>query len=183
MHDKVCAKEILSQTHVAIGKVLKPWGLKGAVKIRSYAESPESFSRISELRVQGKDGPIVLSLEDVRKQKKAVLLKFKGRDRIEDVEDLVGLTLYLHKKDLPQLEEGEYYWHELIGMEVWTDSGKPIGTLEKILDTGNHDVYVVRRGEQETLIPAIRDVIRKVDAGGKKMIIHPIEGLLNEHDF
>ena len=183
MHDKVCEKGILPRTLLAIGKVLKPWGLKGAVKIHSYAESPESFSRISEFRAQGKDGPIVLSIEDVKKQKKAVLLKFKGRDRVEDVEELVGLTLYMDKKDLPQLEEGEYYWHELIGMEVWTEAGKPIGTLEKILETGSHDVYVVRKGERETLIPAIRDVIRKVDAAGKKMVIHPIEGLLNEHDL
>jgi 16S rRNA processing protein RimM len=183
MHDKVCAKQILEQTHLAIGKILKPWGLKGAVKIYSYAESPESFSRISEVCVQGRDGPIVLSLEEVKRHKKALLLKFKGRDRIEDVEELVGRTLYIDKKELPQLEEGEYYWHELVGMEVWTDAGKPLGTLEKILDTGSHDVYVVRKGDQETLIPAIRDVIQKVDVAGKRMVIHPIEGLLNEHDL
>lgn len=183
MHDELCTKEILPQAHLAIGEVLKPWGLKGAVKIHSYAESPETFSRISELRVQGEKGPIVLFLEDVKKQKKAVLLKFKGRDRVEDVEELVGRTLYIDKKDLPQLDEGEYYWHELIGMEVWTDDGKSLGTLEKILDTGSNDVYVVQKGGQETLIPAIRDVIRKVDVAGRRMVIHPIEGLLKDHDL
>jgi len=183
MHDKVCAKEILPQTHLPIGRVLKPWGLKGAVKISSYAESPASFSRISELCVEGKEGPIVLCLEEVKRQKKALLLKFKGRDCVEDVEELVGLTLYMDKRELPQLEEGEYYWHELIGMEVWTDTGRSLGTLEKILDTGSHDVYVVRKGEQETLIPAIRDVIQKVDVAGRRMIIHPMEGLLSEHDL
>jgi len=175
--------EISSETHLAIGKVLKPWGLKGAVTVYSYAESVESFLRISELRIQGKDGPTVLSLEEAKKHKKGILLKFKGRDRIEDVEDLVGLTLYMDRKELPRLEEGEYYWHELIGMEVCTDSGKSVGTLEKVLETGSHDVYVVRKGEQESLIPAIRDVVRKVDVPGRRMVIHAVEGLLNEDDL
>jgi 16S rRNA processing protein RimM len=182
MHESMCAKEIRPQTRLAIGKVLKPWGLKGAVKLYSYAESPESFLRISEFYVEGEDEQIVLSVEDAKQHKKAVLVKFKGRDRIEDVEDLVGLTLYVNKEDLPPLEEGEYYWHQLIGMEVRTDTGKPVGTLEKILDTGSHDVYVVRKGERETLIPAVRDVIQKVDVAGKRMIIHAIEGLLNEDE-
>ncbi len=99
------------------------------------------------------------------------------------MEDLVGLTLYMDRKELPRLEEDEYYWYELIGMEVCTDSGKSVGTLEKILETGSHDVYVVRKGEQESLIPAIRDVVRKVDVPGRRMIIHAVEGLLNEDDL
>ena len=179
----MCEPEISPEKYLAIGKVLKPWGLKGAVRVYSYAESIESFHRISELLVQGKDGTTVLSLEEAKKHKKGVLLKFKGRDRIEDVEDLAGLTLYMDKKELPGLEGDEYYWHELIGMEVRTDSGKPVGTLEKILETGNHDVYVVKQGERETLIPAIRDVIRKVDVPARRMVIHAVEGLLNEDDL
>ncbi len=183
MHSSVLTKEIGSRTCIAIGKVLKPWGLKGTVKIQSYAESPESFLRISEVHADGKDGLIVLCLESVRKHKKAVLLKFKGRDRVEDVQGLVGNTLYVDKRDLPSLEEGEYYWYQLIGMEVWTDAGKPVGRLEQILDTGNHDVYVVRQGERETLIPAVREVIQKVDVAGRRMTIRAIEGLLSENDL
>ena len=184
MHNKTCKKEeIAPETHLAIGEVVKTWGLKGMVKVASYAESIESFRRISALRVQGRDGPIMLAIEEAREHKKGVLLKFEGRDRIEDVEDLVGLTLYMDKKELPRLEEGEYYWHELIGMEVRTEAGRPVGTLERILNTGSHDVYVVRKGERETLIPAIRDVIREVDVPGRGMVIHVVEGLLNEDDL
>ena len=184
MDNRMSEKEEISlETHLAIGEVVKPWGLKGMVKIFSYAESIESFRRVSALRVRGRDGPIALSLEEARQHKKGVLLKFEGRDRIEDVEDLVGLTLYMDKKELPGLEEGEYYWHELIGMEVRTEAGTPVGTLERILNTGSHDVYVVRKGERETLIPAIRDVIREVDVPGRGMVIHVVEGLLNEDDL
>jgi 16S rRNA processing protein RimM len=179
----MCETEISPETHLAIGKVLKPWGLKGAVKVYSYAESIESFLRISELWVQGRDGTTSLPLEEARRHQKGILLKFKGRDRIEAVEDLVGLTLYMDKKELPRPEEDEYYWHELIGMEVCTEAGKSVGRLENILETGNHDVYVVKKGERETLIPAIRDVVREVDVAGRKMIIHAVEGLLKEDDL
>ena len=181
--DRMCATKICPETHLAIGKVVKPWGLKGAVRIYSYAESLESFLRVPELHVQGKDGPIVLPLEEVKEHNKGILLKFEGRDRIEDVEALIGLTLYMNKQELPRLEEGEYYWHELIGLEVLTDSGRPVGTLEKVMDTGNHDVYVVTKGEREILVPAIREVVRKVDVPGRQMIIHAVEGLLNEDDL
>jgi 16S rRNA processing protein RimM len=179
MHDRECRKEIRPPRHLAIGKVLKPWGLKGAVKIQSYAESPESFLRIAEVCVQGERGTVHLALESAKKHKRAVLLKFRGRDRIEDVEELVGCTLYMDEKHLPRLEDGEYYWHQLIGMEVRTDAGTAVGTLEEILDTGSHDVYVVRQGERETLIPAVRDVIQRVDVAGRQMIIRAMEGLLS----
>ncbi len=180
---RMCAIEIRPDTHLAIGKVSKPWGLKGAVSVFSYAESPESFLRISALYVHGEGGTTELPLAEAKRHKKGVLLRFKGRDRIEDVEDLVGLTLYMDKKDLAPLEEGEYYWHELIGMEVLTDTGRPVGKLEKVLETGNHDVYVVVQEGREVLVPAIRDVVRNVDVAGKRMIIHAVEGLLKEDDL
>jgi 16S rRNA processing protein RimM len=179
----MCAIEIRPETHLAIGKVLKPWGLKGAVSVYSYAESPESFLRISVLYVQNEGGTTELPLLEAKRHKKGVLLRFKGRERIEDVEDLVGLTLYMDKQELPPLEEGEYYWHELIGMEVFTEAGRPVGRLEKVLDTGSHDVYVVVNEGREVLVPAIRDVVRKVDVPGRTMIIHAVEGLLREDDL
>lgn len=183
MHKREAPKESRVRTLLAIGRVVKPWGLKGAVRIASYAESVDCFLRIPELLLEGEQGPVVLCVEEAREHKKGILLKFKGFDRIEDVEALMGRTLYLEKAELPRLEEGEYYWYELIGMEVCTESGIPVGRIEKILETGSHDVYVVRQGERETLIPAVRDVIRKVDVDGKRMIIHAVEGLLNEHDL
>jgi 16S rRNA processing protein RimM len=182
MHDSVCTKKIRPETHLAIGKVLKPWGLAGTVKIYSYAESVESFLRLSALYVRGEEGTLLLSLEHAKAHKKAVLLKFKGRDCIEDVEELAGRTLYIDKEDLPPLEEGEYYWFELIGMEVRTDTGKLVGTLERIMNTGSHDVYVVRQGEQETLVPAVPDVIQEVDTAARKVIIQAVKGLLTEDE-
>jgi 16S rRNA processing protein RimM len=167
---------------LAIGKVLKPWGLKGEVKVETYAESAETYRRASELFVLQRDQPVGLVLEGVRQQPKALVCKFKGLGKIEEVQPLVGATLYLRKADLPALGEGEYYWHQLIGMEVWTDGGRQVGTLSGILSTGGHDLYAVRQGEREWLIPALREVIREVDVAANRMVIHPMEGLLDEDD-
>ncbi len=168
-----------ADTYLAIGKVVKVWGLKGHVKVYSYAESLETFRRTRALFTRTEAGVIPLPIESSREHKGGVLLKFRRRDSVEDVEELVGQTLYLEKKDLPELEEGEYYWHELLGMEVRTEEDRLVGRLVRILETGGNDVYVVRKGEKENLIPAIREVVRKVDVAAKRMIIRPLEGLLD----
>ena len=168
---------------LALGKVVKHWGLRGGVKVFSYAESPDSFRRIGHLCVQGPEGLIDLEIKRVREHKGRVHLEFKGRERIEDVEELIGCLLYMYKKDLEPLEEGEYYWHQLIGMGVWTEAGEHLGTLAEIMPTGGHDVYVVKRDNREWLIPATEDVIREVDPDGGKMVIRPLEGMLEENDL
>ncbi len=168
------------EKYLAIGKILKPWGIKGKVKIFSYAESPETFQGLSELYLQGTQGAVTLELETATAHKKGVLLKFKGRDSIKEAEELTGLTLYMDKKDLCPTEEGEYFWFQLIGMTVKTDEGKLLGTIKHIMNTGSNDVYVVQQGGRELLIPAIREVIQEVDVDQKTMIISPMEGLLSD---
>ena len=122
--DPVRAEDLLD-----IGKVVKTWGLKGHVKLVSYAESPDIFKRIRELYIRKGNRSVPLPVEDVREHKNQVMMKFHGRDRIEEVEDLLRETLYMHKRDLEPLEPGEYYWFQLIGMEVHTDTGTELGTL------------------------------------------------------
>jgi len=152
------------------------------VKLLSHAESPDLFTRVRELYVRGESATIPLLVEDVREHGGQVMLKFRGRDRIEDVEDLLRKTLYMHKRDLDPLEPGEYYWYQLIGMEVRTATGQELGILREILSTGGSDVYVVRKGSRELLIPASREVVREVDLPGNRMTVHPLEGMLEEHD-
>ena len=172
-----------SRDLLVIGRILKTKGLHGKVKVLSYAGSPELYRRIRALHVQAGDKFQSLSVEEVEERRGAVILKFKGRDRIEEVQGLVGADLYVNKKELPALAEDEYYWHELIGLEVTTQAGQNLGTIHGIFNTGSNDVYVVRAGKREILIPALRDVILKVDIAGHQMIIHPMEGLLDRHDL
>jgi len=92
---------------------------------------------------------------------------------------MTGSELCLKPSQLPVPEEGEFYWRDLIGLAVFTDQGVELGTLVDIFETGSNDIYVVRGSTKEYLIPAIADVIADVDIPGKKMIITPLDGLLD----
>ncbi|MDD5434256.1 MAG: ribosome maturation factor RimM, partial [Nitrospira sp.] len=81
-------------------------------------------------------------------------------------------------EELPVLEKNRYYEFEIVGMDVFSEDGKYIGRIEEIFSTGSNDVYVVKDGETEYLIPAVHYVVKSVDVAGKRMIISMIEGLL-----
>ena len=94
---------------------------------------------------------------------------------------MVGLELYLKKSQLAKLEEDTYYWFELIGLRVLTVKDEFIGHVSQILPTGGNDVYVIKRpnnaNKKECLIPAIADVIQRIDLVEKTMIVNLPEGL------
>jgi 16S rRNA processing protein RimM len=76
-------------------------------------------------------------------------------------------------------DEDEYFWHELIGLRVYVETGRYLGTVQDILPTAANDIYVVREGREEFLIPAIHDVVKAIDLESGKMIISEVEGLLD----
>lgn len=166
---------------ILIGKVLKPKGIRGSVKVLSYAQSPETYERIGVVYVRSEGSWQPLATGKVEKSRpgrtQTVVLAFRGRNRIEDVQDLVGADLYVDKADLPPLEEGEYYWHDLIGMRVQTEEGEDLGKIRGIFNTGSNDVYVVRKGAREILLPALRDVIQELDVPGRRMTVRLLEEL------
>ena len=90
-----------------------------------------------------------------------------------------GSELCLKRSQLPVPNEDEYYWRDLIGLAVQTDQGIELGTLVDIFETGSSDIYVVHGPSKEYLIPAIADVITQIDIAGKKMVITPLDGLLD----
>ncbi len=89
-----------------------------------------------------------------------------------------GWFIKVPEEEAIPLPEGTYYWFELIGMEVVSETGEKLGTIVDIFETGSNDVYVLKRGRKETYIPATREVIRQVDKQAKRMTIRVPEGLL-----
>jgi 16S rRNA processing protein RimM len=173
--EKACSSELL-----LLGKVLKPHGLEGILRIQSFAESAGSFEKAGRLvlRKPGRPGSAFPVLS-ARPHKNIVLLRLDGLDSVEKAEEYKDAGVYIHKEDLDQIDEDEYFWYELIGLEVYLDTGSRIGTLTKVLATGANDVYVIQTGETEIMIPAIHDVIEEIDLDGKRMILTNMEGLLD----
>jgi 16S rRNA processing protein RimM len=95
------------------------------------------------------------------------------------VAGLVGSQLLVDRNQLPPLPDGEYYWCDLLGMTVVLDDGSPLGEITDIIATGSNDVYVVKSGEREVLVPAIEDVVLNIDPVAGEMRVALLEGLLD----
>jgi len=160
---------------IILGEIVKPHGIKGAVKVKSHAESPEIFLASSHLKLRRKDG----TRRDVTVTRggdmgNRLILKLDGIDSREDAETLIGFSIVIDTDDLPATEEDEYYWHDLIDMEVLDSKGRRYGYIKRILPTGSNDVYIAIDDEgRETLIPATHDAVLDVSITQKRMIIDP----------
>ena len=110
--------------------------------------------------------------------KSSLIIKFSDVYERSKAMDLVGKLIEINISDAPLLPDGEYYHHEIVGVEVWTNTGLYVGSISEILDTGSNDVYVVESETGELLIPAIPDVIESFNVDTGKAVISPIKGLL-----
>jgi 16S rRNA processing protein RimM len=108
-----------------------------------------------------------------------VLLELAGVNDRTAAEAMVGTRLLVRRADLPPPAEDEFYHHDLIGFDVETSGGERLGTIAETLPTGLNDVWVVREGEREHLIPVIADVVRVIDRAARRVVIEPLPGLLD----
>ena len=106
-------------------------------------------------------------------------MKLEGLNTLEEAEKYRGAAILIKGDLLPREGDEEYFWHELIGLEVYLSGGEYVGTIKHILPTGSNDIYVVQEGKTELLIPAIHDVVKEIDLINNRMIISEVEGLLD----
>lgn len=165
-----------------IGEVAKPHGLRGQVKIQSYASSPESFSAGRKVLVGRGQALNELMIAETRVQARSLLLTFQGIESRQQAEGLVGQSIYLAKKDLKVLPEGEYYWFQLIGSRVITDEDRFLGVLEEIFSTAAHDIWVIREGRKEVLFPAVESFILSINETQKEIRVRYAPGLSEDDD-
>ena len=162
-----------------IGQIIGVHGIKGNFKLRSYAESLSVFQPDSVVVVVTSDGrQKPYEINWVKPHAKAALISFKGVDTRDQAEALIGCELFIEKSRLPEPEEGSYYWFDLIGLDVFDVDQKYLGRLESIFETGSNDVYVVKEGDEEILIPALESVVQKIDLKNRRMQVDLPEGLI-----
>ena len=137
---------------------------------------PERLPQIETLYVGPDYAPH--RAETIRRHGSAMLIRFEGILDRESAEIFRDQLVYISIEDAVPLEDGEYYLFQLHGINVVTDDGETLGTLSDVLETGANDVYVIDTPDGELLLPAIPDVIKKVDIAGRVMIVHIIEGLI-----
>jgi 16S rRNA processing protein RimM len=165
-----------------VGKIVNTQGIKGEVRVISKTDFPEERYKkgnVLFLFLPKSDTPVQLTIKSHRKHKNFDLLLFEGYDNINEVEKFRDGILKVPESQLGELEEGEFYFHEIIGCLVFTKHGEEVGKVTEILTPGANDVWVVKgKKGKEILIPYIDDVVKKVDLKEKIILIDPMEGLL-----
>jgi len=164
---------------VEIGKIVKSHGLRGCLKVASYMESGEILDSLEEAFLKTQEGGLKrFRVEQaLRRGERFFLLKLEGIGDCDSASMLVGREVLASARPVPALPEGEYYWRELIGLQVLTEEGETLGTIEAVFPTGSNDVYVCRGGKREIMLPAISEVVRKIDIQKGLMTVRLLKGL------
>lgn len=163
-----------------VGKLVNTHGIKGDVKILPSTDFPDvRFAPGSRLTLLDPNSSAALEVEIVssREQKGMYVLKLKGYDNINDVERYKGWTVRAF--DSVELEDGEYYYRDIVGCRAVTDEGEELGSIIEILSPGANDVWVVERANgKQLLLPVIDEVILDVNVRDKTVTVHLMEGLV-----
>ncbi|MBR6243800.1 MAG: 16S rRNA processing protein RimM [Ruminococcus sp.] len=159
------------------GKIVTTHGIRGEVKIMPYTDIPDILCEFDRLFI-GKNKDEIF-IERSRVFKNTVIAKIEGIDTPEQAEKLRNKMLYMHRDDL-ELDDDTYFIQDLIGLEVKdADSGELYGKIADVMQTGANDVYVIKDGEKEYLVPAIADVVISTDIDNNIMTIRPLDGLFD----
>ena len=164
--------------YMLIGKVGKPHGLHGDIRLHLYSGQPENVLSYSRLVLVSATGRLSSSLRVItcRVQRKSAIVGLESIIDRNGAEQLVGMGVLLDKEDLPKGNEGELYWYQFDGLPVKTRAGRLLGRVKNIFSNGAQDILVVREGNQEYLIPILDSIIvRRTD---EEIIVDPPPGLL-----
>lgn len=163
---------------ITIGEIVKTRGLRGCMKVVSFVDTQDISAELKFVYIQ--DNSEQKKLYNLRKIDISGKFLFIELDSIDDVElakTFVGCKVVIPGDMFKELPEGEYYWRDIIGLNVYTEEGKLLGQIESVFPTGSNDVYVCKGGDREILLPAIADVIKLIDIDRKIMNVKLMEGL------
>jgi len=167
----------------SIGRVIKPHGIRGQIKIAYYGKDPGDFRLYREILIQDSQGNSrTYEIEEVIPRPSLLILRLKGIKKIEETYSLIGKEVLVEKEALPNLKEGEYFWFEILGLSVETQDGKSIGKVKEVFSTGANDVFVVQGKRREIDLPATEGVVKSIDREKRVMKVRWMEGLWEKED-
>ncbi|MEJ5185964.1 MAG: ribosome maturation factor RimM [Candidatus Geothermincolales bacterium] len=166
---------------VVAGKVIKPHGVLGWVKVQVLSSNPGRFAVGNSFILEGREATDRLVIQRVKRTSgDAILVKFEGMETRDQAELIRGRRLFITPDEVGEPPPGCYWEHQIVGLEVITTEGLGLGKVREVMETGANDVLVVRQGSKERLIPMIEDVVKEVDLERKVLVIFPMPGLLED---
>ncbi len=164
-----------------VGKIVNTHGIRGEVKVIATTDFPEErFKPGNKLYAfeQNASTGTELTIQKSRRHKQFIMLAFEGYDNINLVEKFKGDDLKVSADQQEELEDGSYYYHQIIGLDVVDENGNSLGEIKEILSPGANDVWVVKRKQKnDLLLPVIDEVIKDVDLAAGKVHVELLEGL------
>ncbi|MFH1134457.1 MAG: ribosome maturation factor RimM [Pseudomonadota bacterium] len=170
----------MSGDFVVLGRLARPHGVHGEIKVRLFVESLDAFGQLRKIYLrQGNREKRAVEVEEVRFHQDSILLKIRGVSSREQARELTGTEVLIERDLLPELSEDEYYWTDLIGLLVFDRAGKKLGPVVNMLATGADDLLVLEIDGREVFIPFRNEMVIEVDPAGGKIIVDPPQGLLD----
>ncbi len=173
--------------YLNVGKIVNTQGLKGEVRVISQTDfSDQRYKKGKDLFLfQENKKPITLTVKSHRKHKNFDIISFEDHPNINDVEKYRDGILKVDKEDLGRLEKNAFYYHQIVGLEVFDEEGKLLGTIKEILSPGANDVWVIgqnQKGKKDILIPYIESVVTLVDIANNRVEVEIPEGLIDDEN-
>lgn len=169
---------------VRVGRVGKAHGIKGELKVRPDFGLPEDFLHYRDVSLlkPGADSLQDYKVSRCRPLANVVVLQLDGIIDRTMAESFCGSEVWIDKELLADLADGDFYWHELIGLQVVTEEGRKLGQVEKIMATGGHDILVVLGGGREYLIPLRKEFLLNSDLAAGVLTVADVPGLFDIND-
>jgi 16S rRNA processing protein RimM len=169
----------VSERLVSLGEIVATHGLEGWLKANLFNPESSALASAREIFIELEGSRRSQALEASRRHKSQILIKLHGVDSIDAARAFIGGTLCVPEESLPVLQPGEYYHFQAVGLEVVDIQGNRLGTISRTWMAGGREIYVVTGGAKEYLIPAVKEIIEKIDFNAGQMIINPPQGLLD----
>lgn len=167
------------QKYFEVGQIVNTFGVKGMLKVKPFTDDAKRFEELKKVYICKKEKLEEVEIEEVKYHKDMVLLKVKGIDDMNEAEKVKGLYLKIDRKNAKKLPKDTYFIADLLGLEVYSDTGELLGKVDDIFRTGANDVYVIKNENgKQLLLPGIPDVIKEIDLEKEKIIVHLLKGLI-----
>ena len=160
-----------------IGRIRAAHGVRGELAVEPMTDFPHRFAELESVYLGADRREFRVSAARTHSR---IFLTLDGVTSRETAQTLRGREIWIPRDEAMELPEGEYYALELIGLSVETVAGEPLGVVADLISTGANDVYVVRSGGRELLVPAIQDVVKEIDISAGRMVVELMPGLIDE---
>lgn len=176
------------EQYYLVGKIVNTQALRGEVRVMATTDFPEERFKIGATLAIFNGNKLVETVEvdGHRLHKNFNLLHFKDKDNINDVEKFKGFDLKVAgaEREADQLDENEFYYDDIIGLEVYTTDNDYLGKIREITSLPSNDVWAIQRPNKgkDILIPYIEDIVLEIDLAANRVVIEPMDGLIEDVD-